>query len=71
MVEGGGRVATSFLEARLADKVVFTISPLLIGGRDSVALFGGEGASAIKDAFALRSVSAFRIGPDSVLEGYF
>ena len=71
MVEGGGRVATSFLEARLADKAVFTYSPLLIGGREAVSVFGGEGAAGIKDAFALRSVSEFRIGPDTVLEGYF
>jgi diaminohydroxyphosphoribosylaminopyrimidine deaminase/5-amino-6-(5-phosphoribosylamino)uracil reductase len=71
LVEGGGRVATSFLEARLADKALFTFSPLLIGGRDAVSVFGGKGAAKVKDAFALRSVSAFRIGPDIVLEGYF
>ncbi len=71
LVEGGGRVATSFLEARLADKALFTISPILIGGRDAIPVFGGAGAARIKDAFALRSVSAFRIGPDTVLEGYF
>ena len=71
LVEGGGRVATSFLEAHLVDKALFTFSPLLIGGRDAVSVFGGEGAAKVKDAFALRSVSAFRIGPDTVLEGYF
>ena len=71
LVEGGGRIATSFLEAHLADKALFTLSPLLIGGRDAVSVFGGEGAAKIKDSFALRSVSAFRIGPDTVLEGYF
>jgi diaminohydroxyphosphoribosylaminopyrimidine deaminase/5-amino-6-(5-phosphoribosylamino)uracil reductase len=71
MVEGGGQVATSFLEARLADKAIFTLAPLLIGGRDAVQVFGGEGAARIKDALALRSVTAFRIGADTVLEGYF
>jgi diaminohydroxyphosphoribosylaminopyrimidine deaminase / 5-amino-6-(5-phosphoribosylamino)uracil reductase len=71
LIEGGGRVATSILEARLADKAFFTLSPLLIGGREAVSVFGGEGAAKVKDAFALRSVSAFRIGPDTVLEGYF
>ena len=72
MVEGGGRVAASFLEARLADKAIFTLAPLLIGGRDAVQVFGGEGGAArIKDALALRSVAAFRVGPDTVLEGYF
>ena len=71
LVEGGGRVATSFLEERLADKAVFILSPILIGGREAVSVFGGEGAARIKDAIALRTVSAFRIGADTVLEGYF
>jgi riboflavin biosynthesis pyrimidine reductase len=32
MVEGGARVITSFLKARLADQVVLTISPQFVGG---------------------------------------
>jgi riboflavin-specific deaminase-like protein len=32
MVEGGGRVITSFIEARLVDQLIITIAPRLVGG---------------------------------------
>ncbi|NIQ38813.1 MAG: GTP cyclohydrolase [Proteobacteria bacterium] len=32
MVEGGARVLTSFMRARLANQVVITIAPLIVGG---------------------------------------
>ncbi len=32
MVEGGGRVITSFIEARLVDQMIITIAPRLVGG---------------------------------------
>ncbi len=32
MVEGGGRVLTSFITARLVDQVIITIAPLIVGG---------------------------------------
>lgn len=37
MVEGGARVITSFLEARLIDFMVVTISPLILGGLPAVS----------------------------------
>jgi len=71
LVEGGGQTATAFLERKLADKVLLSISPRLIGGRDAVSFFGGAGAARIKDALRLKTVSSFRIGEDTLLEGYF
>ncbi|MBI5895832.1 MAG: dihydrofolate reductase family protein [Desulfobacterales bacterium] len=32
MVEGGGQVITSFIEARLVDQMIVTIAPRLVGG---------------------------------------
>ena len=32
MVEGGGQVISSFIEARLADQLIITIAPRLVGG---------------------------------------
>jgi riboflavin-specific deaminase-like protein len=32
MVEGGGQVISSFIEARLADQMIITIAPRLVGG---------------------------------------
>lgn len=71
LVEGGGRLATSLLEKKLADKVVLTISPRFIGGKDAVSVFGGEGPKSLKDALSLNAVSSFQIGEDTLLEGYF
>lgn len=71
LVEGGGRLETSFIERRLADKIMLTVSPKLIGGRDAPGVFGGEGAASVREALALRRLEAFRLGDDLILEGYF
>ena len=71
LVEGGGRTTAGFLEAGLADKVILVFAPLLIGGRNAVALFPGRGADRIAAAPRLRHVSTFRIGGDLFMEGYF
>lgn len=36
MVEGGARVITSFLRARLVDRLIITIAPVLVGGLHGV-----------------------------------
>jgi riboflavin-specific deaminase-like protein len=38
MVEGGARLVTSFLNARLVDRVVITVSPCLVGGLKAVGI---------------------------------
>ena len=40
MVEGGARIITSFLRDRLADLLVLTISPMLVGGLHAVDNLG-------------------------------
>lgn len=71
LVEGGGRLETSFIERRLADKIVLTLSPKLIGGRNAPGLFGGEGVGKVRAALKLKSLEAFGLGDDLILEGYF
>lgn len=71
LVEGGGRTAAGFIEAGLVDKAILVLAPLLIGGRDAVSLFPGRGPDRIADALRLRRVSAFRLGGDFFVEGYF
>jgi diaminohydroxyphosphoribosylaminopyrimidine deaminase / 5-amino-6-(5-phosphoribosylamino)uracil reductase len=71
LVEGGSRLHTSFLEQRLADKAVLTISPLLIGGRKTPGLYQGIGAPRIKDALRLTRVRTFSLSEDVIMEGYF
>ena len=71
LVEGGSRLFTSFIEARLADKAVLTLAPRLAGGTAAPGLFGGDGAAAMSEALPLRRTRTFAVGDDIVLEGYF
>ena len=71
LVEGGSRVLTSFVEARLADKAVLTYAPRLIGGEAAPGLVGGRGAAAIGLAAKLARTRAFTLEDDIVVEGYF
>ncbi|MCX6567000.1 MAG: bifunctional diaminohydroxyphosphoribosylaminopyrimidine deaminase/5-amino-6-(5-phosphoribosylamino)uracil reductase RibD [Candidatus Aminicenantes bacterium] len=71
LVEGGGRTTAGFIEARLVDKAVFAIAPLLIGGTDAVSLVAGRGTGRLAAAPRLSRVSTFRLGGDLLMEGYF
>jgi len=70
LVEGGGTIATAFLEGRLADKILLAVSPRLIGGTKAIPLFGGEGPARLADSLGLGRVSSFRLGGDLIVEGY-
>ncbi|HSA94738.1 MAG TPA: bifunctional diaminohydroxyphosphoribosylaminopyrimidine deaminase/5-amino-6-(5-phosphoribosylamino)uracil reductase RibD [Acidobacteriota bacterium] len=71
LVEGGSRLFTSFIEARLADKAILTLAPRLAGGAASPGLFGGEGRATVAAALPLRRTRTFAVGDDIILEGYF
>ena len=65
-VEGGSAVITSFLAARLVDRMVVVIAPLIIGrGTDSV---GELHTRAMADALRLRPISVRNLGQDLVWE---
>jgi GTP cyclohydrolase II len=67
LVEGGAKVITSFLKAGLADRVIISISPMLLGsGRESVEELRIDRVS---DALRLTSESVYRIGRDVVVAG--
>jgi diaminohydroxyphosphoribosylaminopyrimidine deaminase/5-amino-6-(5-phosphoribosylamino)uracil reductase len=71
LVEGGGRLETSFIERKLADKIVLTVSPKLIGGRKAPGFFEGEGTERVRAARKLKRLTLFRLRDDFILEGYF
>jgi 3,4-dihydroxy 2-butanone 4-phosphate synthase/GTP cyclohydrolase II len=76
MVEGGARIITSFLEARLVDYVVVTIAPLFMGGLSAVgplARAAAAGSTSMPPPPAVgphlpRWMTA-RLGDDLVLSG--
>lgn len=67
LVEGGGELAGSLIDGKLADEAVFFISPLVIGGfHDSIR---GEGALNIKKALTLKDIERKEFGEDIFLRG--
>jgi GTP cyclohydrolase II len=66
MVEGGARIITSFLARRLANFLVLTVVPRLVGG---VRAVGNLGAFEPAHFPGLRHVGSQRLGEDLVLWG--
>jgi diaminohydroxyphosphoribosylaminopyrimidine deaminase/5-amino-6-(5-phosphoribosylamino)uracil reductase len=63
LVEGGGEVAWSFLRHRLVDRLIWYLSPLILGG-GSVPVVGGPGVPAPSAGIRLEEVRVRRVGPD-------
>lgn len=63
MVEGGGQVITSFIEARLIDQMIITIAPLLVGGLPALDRHTADNGSTLR----LSSVTYQTCGPDIIL----
>ncbi|MFC1624593.1 bifunctional diaminohydroxyphosphoribosylaminopyrimidine deaminase/5-amino-6-(5-phosphoribosylamino)uracil reductase RibD [Candidatus Omnitrophota bacterium] len=70
LVEGGGDTAAGFIENGLVDKVLFFISPSIIGGRDAVTSVEGEGVEKVSQSVRLRDVLVRPIEEDILVEGY-
>jgi diaminohydroxyphosphoribosylaminopyrimidine deaminase/5-amino-6-(5-phosphoribosylamino)uracil reductase len=70
LVEGGGTLIGSFFDEGLVDKVLFFISPKIIGGKEALSSVMGRGISRIDKAVKLRHVKLKKIGEDFLVEGY-
>lgn len=68
MIEGGGKVAASFLGAGCVDRIEWFRAPLLLGG-DGLPAIGALGLSEIGTASRWRAIAREEIG-DDVLETY-
>ena len=69
MIEGGGTLAWSALEARVVDKVSTYIAPKLFGGAHAPGPVGGDGVAAPDGAFRVENRSLTTEGDDIVIEG--
>ncbi|MEN3002013.1 MAG: bifunctional diaminohydroxyphosphoribosylaminopyrimidine deaminase/5-amino-6-(5-phosphoribosylamino)uracil reductase RibD [Armatimonadota bacterium] len=67
LVEGGGEVIASFLQAGLADQIAFFYAPLLIGGRDAPTLVEGIGVAEVASAWRVSNLTFKRLGSDWLL----
>ena len=70
LVEGGGEVNASALQAGIVDKVMVFVAPILIGGKDAPGPLGGKGIRRLADAFKIKNMTVNPIGNDILLEGY-
>ena len=50
LVEGGGTVNWEFVKNNFFDELIITLSPFLIGGKDSISLIQGNGFKKIRDS---------------------
>lgn len=53
LVEGGNKVLSSFIQAKLVNQLILYISPMLIGGASAPALFENDGFSSLAQALKL------------------
>ncbi|MFA6384747.1 MAG: bifunctional diaminohydroxyphosphoribosylaminopyrimidine deaminase/5-amino-6-(5-phosphoribosylamino)uracil reductase RibD [Candidatus Omnitrophota bacterium] len=70
IVEGGGTLIGSLFDDGLVDKVMFFISPKIIGGKDAIGAVMGHGVARLDSAIKLRNVKTRRFGEDILVEGY-
>jgi len=70
LVEGGGTLIGSLFDEGLVDKVLFFISPKIVGGKEAIGSVMGKGVTRIDKAIRLKEVNLKRIGEDFLVEGY-
>ncbi|MFH0762722.1 MAG: bifunctional diaminohydroxyphosphoribosylaminopyrimidine deaminase/5-amino-6-(5-phosphoribosylamino)uracil reductase RibD [Candidatus Omnitrophota bacterium] len=70
LVEGGGTLSGSLFDEGLVDKIMFFISPKIIGGKEAISSVMGRGISRIDSAVKIRDVKFRRLGEDFLVEGY-
>lgn len=70
LVEGGGGVFGSFLDAGALDEVHVFVAPLLVGGAHAPTPVGGQGAARLADALRLADWHVERVEEDVYLHGW-
>ncbi|MCM8795523.1 MAG: bifunctional diaminohydroxyphosphoribosylaminopyrimidine deaminase/5-amino-6-(5-phosphoribosylamino)uracil reductase RibD [Candidatus Omnitrophica bacterium] len=70
LVEGGGTLIGSLFDEGLVDKIIFFISPKIIGGKEAISSVMGRGVRRMEKAIKLSNISLRHIGEDFLIEGY-
>ncbi len=69
LVEGGGEVHGSFLDAGLVDEVFFFLGPVIIGGKEARPAVAGKGPARLSQALWLKDLRIRRLGDSLLLHG--
>jgi len=70
LVEGGGAMLGSFLDAGLVDRVVVYIAPVIVGGREALGPVWGHGVPRMAEAWRLDDPVVTHHGDDLCVCGY-
>jgi len=70
LVEGGGTLNHSLLSEGLADKYLFFVAPILLGGIEARPAFGGKGMERLEDAWKVSIENIKQPGRDIMIEAY-
>jgi diaminohydroxyphosphoribosylaminopyrimidine deaminase / 5-amino-6-(5-phosphoribosylamino)uracil reductase len=69
LIEGGGEVLGSALDAGIGDRVALFVAPRLLGGRGARPAFGGRGPGQLAESTEVRRPRLRRVGGDWLVEG--
>lgn len=70
LLEGGGELAASALNAGIVDKIEFHYAPKILGGRNSRPGVGGPDPLTLSEAFPIENMSVWQLGADIAVTGY-
>ena len=69
LLECGGTLAASALEAKAVNKVEFHIAPMILGGEQSILSIAGKSAESLEKAWQLDEVKYTQYGKDLAFSG--
>ncbi len=70
LVEGGGMLNGSLFDEGLVDKILFFISPKIIGGKEAISAVMGKGVERVEKSVRLKDIRWRHLGDDFLVEGY-
>ncbi len=70
LLEGGGELAASALNAGVVNKIEFHYAPKILGGSGSRPAVGGYDPATLAEAFQIEDMEITKIGPDFAVAGY-
>ncbi len=69
LVEGGGELAWSFLNAKCVDRIYWIVAPKIFGGRKAITSVEGDGVISPEQALFVDIKNVRRLGKDWLFEG--
>lgn len=70
LLEGGGNLNFSMLQANLVDKMLTFIAPKVLGGKEALTPVEGEGVSNIDEAILFQKEKVYHFNEDIMIESY-